>query len=416
MQQGEFFGWLETTNFLSLLSDELGDDDMFNVQYLRHVNTTISQFITDEAVTANSSRSGVRAVENGITKPLDIIAMYVDLIPAEWDLGKGEYPEKWLFRVGADSVLIQASKLDFDHDMFPVVVSAPDDDGRSPTPVSRLETLYGLQEVGDWLFNSHITNVRKSINNMLIVDPNMVNMRDLRDPGPGKLVRLRRPAWGRGVENVIKQLKIDDITKGNIGETGFIQSSMQQAAGTDGSMMGSLRSGGPERLTKAEFQGTRGSATSRLERVAMIIGLQSMQDLGYFFASHTQQLMTEETYVKIAQGVEQDLMKDLGMERGRVRVSYDQLLVDYDVMVRDGSIPGGNFSDSWLELYNITAQNPELTAQFDMVRIFKHIARNLGAKNIDQFEAKATAGVMGDEELMGEVKAGNAIPASELGA
>ncbi len=413
VQDGEFFGWLETTNLLALLSDEYGSDDMFNAQYLRHVNNTTSQFMTAEAVSANSGREkNVRVDDTGITKPLETLAMYVNLIPAEWDLGDSEYPEKWLFRIAADTILIQATKLDFDHNKFPIVVSAPDDDGRSPTPVSRLETLYGLQEVGDWLFNSHMMNVRKSINNMLIVDPNMVNMKDLRDPGPGKLIRLRRPAWGRGVENVIKQLKIDDITKGNIGETSYIQSAMQTAAGTDSSMMGNLRQGGPDRLTKAEFQGTRGAATSRLERIAMIISLQAMQDLGYFFASNTQQFMTEDTYVKIAEGTEEDLAKDLNVDQGRVRASYADLLVDYDVVVRDGSIPGGNFSESWVTLFTTLSNNPEIASEFDMTRIFSHIARNLGAKNVDDFLKSGGPNVqtMGDEAAMEQAAAGNLVP------
>jgi hypothetical protein len=45
--------------------------------------------------------------------------------------------------------------------------------------------------------------------------------------------------------------------------------------------------------------------------------------------------------------------------------------------------------------------------QFDMVRVFKHIARLAGAKNVDNFEVK----VKPDQEVMRQVQAGNLIPA-----
>jgi hypothetical protein len=51
---------------------------------------------------------------------------------------------------------------------------------------------------------------------MLIVDPSLINMADLEDPKPGKLIRMRRAAWGRGVENAVKQLNVNDITRQHI--------------------------------------------------------------------------------------------------------------------------------------------------------------------------------------------------------
>ena len=129
------------------------------------------------------------------TNPVDVINLYVTLIPKEWNLGDGEYPEKWFFRLAADDVIITCQKANYYHGMYPVAVASPEYDGYSITPIGRLEVLYGLQGVLDWLFNSHVANVRKAINDMLIVDPYLVNINDLKDPEPGKLIRLRRPAW-----------------------------------------------------------------------------------------------------------------------------------------------------------------------------------------------------------------------------
>ena len=157
---------------------------------------------------------------------------------------------------------------------------------------------------------------------MIIVDPFLVNIKDLESPEPGKIIRTRRPAWGRGVKDAVQQLAISDITRGNIADSGWIVQWMQKISGADDSMMGSLRQGGPERLTGAEFKGTRTGAVSRLERVARVIGMQAMQDIGYFFASHCQQLMQDEVYVKVTGDWQDVLIKEYGIpERGRIAVS-----------------------------------------------------------------------------------------------
>jgi len=263
---------------------------------------------------------------------------------------------------------------------------------------------------------SHVANVRKAINDMIIYDPYLLNAKDMESPKAGKLVRMRRPAWGRGVEHAAMQLNVNDITRANIGDSGWIVQWMQKIGAADDSMMGSLRQGGPERLTGGEFQGTQMGAIRRLERLAKLIGLQGMQDLGYMFASHTQQLMSQEQYVKVVGSWEDELRKEYGdkVQKDRIKATPFDLLVDYDVLVRDGSIPGSNFSDVWVRMFDTLAAHPELDAKFDIVKIFRHIARNSGAKNISDFERKqppAQAKVAQDEDVMREVEAGNLVPA-----
>jgi len=209
------------------------------------------------------------------------------------------------------------------------------------------------------------------------------------------------------------QLQVNDITRGNIGDTSFIVNWMQKIGAADDPMMGSLRQGGPERLTGQEFQGTQAGAIHRLERIAKLIGLQSMQDLGYMFASHAQQQGSMDSFVKGTGRWQAEVIAEDGekMQRGRVAVTPFDILVDYDVMVRDGSVPGSNFSEVMVRMFEIIANHPELDARFDIVRIFKHIARNAGAKNVTDFERTTPpAKVLPDETVARQAEAGNLVP------
>ena len=416
IQSGEFVGWVDRDNYMNLLSEEnQPHSNLFNVKYLRTRKDKRSTLSLDQS-DRQKRHGGSNELHRGtfdVTNPVDIIKMYVTLIPKEWKLGTGEYPEKWYFELAADDVIVACEKADHNHGMYPVSVASPEYDGYSITPIGRLEVLYGLQNTLDFLFNSHQANVRKAINDMLIVDPYLVNIKDLEDPQPGKLIRLRRPAWGRGVDKVVQQLGIQDITRANIADSAYITQWMDRISGADQSMQGALRQGGPERLTKGEFQGTRGSAVSRLQRIAMIIGMQYMQDIGTMYAVHTQQYMSQETYVKIVGRYAEQLAKTFGKDATRAKVTPYDLAINYDLLVRDGSIPGGNFSEAWLEMFKVIGTTPELMQEFDITRIFMYIAQQLGAKNVEDFRRNVNqvqAQTLPDEEVARQAQAGNLVP------
>jgi len=418
VQRGQYVGWVDRDNLMNLLSDEEVDGDLFNVQYLRRAtNKSTSLFGTNNY--PRPSRSDVllsNSISNVSSDPVDLLHMYVNLIPSQWKLGTNEYPQKWMFTVGADAVIIRAKQLNLIHDMYPVTVAVPDFDGYSPVSYSRIEILSGMQKTIDWMFNSHVANVRKAINDVLVVDPYLINVADISEGTPGGIVRLRRPAWGRGVENSFKQLTITDITRNNVTDVTFLIEFMRQIAGTDSPVMGNLRQGGPERLTAQEFKSTNVGAVNRLERIAKIVGIQCLQDVGSMFAYHTQQFMDEPTYVKTTGQWPTAVSEAYNIQEGnRVLVKPSDILVAYDLLVRDGSIPGGNYNDTWVQLFQMISQNPVLMQTFDITKIFKLIAQNSGAKNVDAFEldkaaAKMQPATMPDEQIQQQVEAGNLGP------
>lgn len=430
VQQGEYVGWIEQTNYNKLLELEQNDDTIFNVRYLKGMSTSgRSQFNKAKSNSGRDSKVGLSSgTGSNTTSPIDVIWMYWNLIPKDFGLkglsSSGEYPEKWLFGMAADKCLICAKPLGLNHDMFPVAVCAPDFDGYSSTPVSRLELMYGMQETLDWLFNSHISNVRKAINDMLIVDPSLINMADLEDPKPGKLIRMRRAAWGRGVDNAVKQLAVSDITRSHVADASYITDLMQRTSAATDSVSGVVRRGG-ERVTAEEIQSTRSSALSRLTKAAKIASLQAMSDIAYMFASHTQQLMSKDVYVRSTGDWQELLMREynldpMNQERNRIKVSMYDLVIETDVVRKDGTIIGGEYNESWVEIFRILSAQPLLFQSFDMVRIFKHIARIMGAKDINEFVMQngqmpnANVSVAGQGQIDKGVQAGNTVPIAQM--
>jgi hypothetical protein len=399
---------------MDIMSQEATDATVFNAKYLKHINARTALIKEDKSARGERFNTD-KEVQSYVKNPVDSIYMYVKLIPKEWGLGKQEYPEKWYFRISGDCIVNEARPVGLNHNLFPIATAAPDFDGYSPTPVSRIEIVYGLQETLDWLFSSHIANVRKAINDMLIVDPYLINMDDLNDPKPGKLVRLRRAGWGKGVKDAVQQLVVNDITKQHIADSSYIIDLMQRVSAANDSLMGMTRKTS-ERITATEITGDRSSAINRLERIAKVIQLQAMYDISFLFAAHTQQLMTQDTYARIV-GDWPDVLQSMQTPDKRLMVTPWDIMVDYDIILKGAEDDKSNVQN-WLQLYQVMAQNPLVGQQFDMVRIFKKIALLMGAKDVNDFVMQGgnvQPQMLANEEILQQADKGNIVPIGALG-
>lgn len=410
IQDAEFVGFVRRTNYYNLLPED-GKGAVFNVRYLKDKQCTSQFWGSQRDQKAQTTIVG----DTTVLRPVDVIYIYINIIPKDWGLGDYEEPEKWLFAIAADKYIIQAQPLDLDHNMFPVAVCAPTFDGYSSAPLSRLELLGGMQELLDWLLNSHVANVRKTINDMIIYDPYMLNTDDLIDPKPGKLVRARRAAWGKDIRGSIQQLQINDVTRQHIADAQLTMNLMNQISGSDDAMMGTLRQGGPERLSAAEFSGTQSQALGRLQSLAMIVGQQLIQDIGYMFAMHTQQMMQEDVWINTVGTWQEQLLAHYGpqVQNDRMRVTPQDLNIDFDIAVNpEGQ---GQATQFWLQMFDIIAKTPELYQLIDVGRVFRHVASQLGAKNVDNF-LRAPIQPMGapTADVIAQAQAGNIIPIDEV--
>jgi hypothetical protein len=264
---------------------------------------------------------------------------------------------------------------------------------------------------------SHIANVRKALNDMLVVDPSLINMNDLADPKPGKLIRMKRAVWGRGVKDAVMQLNITDITKNNIQDAAVIGDLIKNLGGSVDAISG-IRRKTAERVTAEEVRGDRSSGISRLEKLARIASWQAFHDLAYQMASNTQQLMSQDTYIKVTGTWADVLVKEYGAQPdGRLLVSPFDIMIPYDIRCKDGSIPGGNFSEAWTQMLPTILQDTEVRQGIDVLRLVKYIIRSMGVKNINQFDrrmlqqaAPMNAQIMPDEQVESQAQAGNLVP------
>jgi len=304
----------------------------------------------------------------------------IEIIPKELGLGDSEYPEKWLFSIGNKCQIIQAEPLDYDHGRHPVAVIEPSSFGYAFGQPGTADFLGPIQDTLSWFINSHIANVRTAINNMFIVDPSMVEMQDLINPGPGKIIRTKRAAMGQDVRTILQQLQVQDVTMNHVQSMSVFMRMGDTFAAVNDNLRG-IQDGG-DRKTATEVRTSGEAGASRLAARARFISAQGMVDLAEQMSLNIQQLMTMEFYLQVvgAKGIENP-----------IPISPQMVAGDFYFPVNDGTLPLDKTAilGVWKEIWMAIISNPLLSAKYDAGKIFEYMAELGGAKNIGQFRVSA---------------------------
>ena len=321
----------------------------------------------------------------------------IHIIPRELGLSASEKVELWLFTVLNNSQIIQAERLVSDHNHHPVCVIEPLTMGYSFGAAGMSDYLGDFQDSMSWFMNSHMDNVRKSINDVLIYDPAMIQESDLKKPEPGKRIRVKPAAIGRDVRTFVHQLSVNDVTRGHVADMQQYFEIGQRVSAVTDNLLGLQDPGG--RKTATEIRTSSASAASRLATLARVISAQGMTELTYQMSLNTQQNLTDEFYVRI---VGQDgLITPLA-------IGPDDLTGDFHYPIHDGTLPLDKVAlfDLWRQMLEGVLQDPELRSSYSVPKIFEFAAELGGAKNIQNFRIQ-----QGDpNQIQQQAQAGNLAP------
>ncbi len=417
IQRAEFVGWMERTNAMELLRREPDPEEaMFNAKYLRELargGGARSRFFEDDSGRGHKYDQSSDTAPPRDSNPVDVVYLYVRLIPREWELADRDSPELWSFGIAADRVIVHAGPLRFDHGQSPIVIAAPSTTGHDTLPCSYLSTTYGLQQIMDWSMRAQVTNTNMALSGFLAVDPVRVNISDVKRPGPGKLLRVKPGAYGQNspVRDAIESIPIAHVTGDYLAHTPLLMELMNRALGTTDVAMGDL-SGLPERPGASGINAAEMGAGRRMERIARVIAEQTMYPLTFMFTYNTLQFMGQDVYVDIKGREEERLRQRYGADSLQVPVSVYDLSPNFNVVPYSESLTSQN-GQAWTNilqtLLGVDGVAQDLMAQLGGIKgAFLHWAKAVGADDISTL-MDATVQMRSDEDVANQVSAGNLV-------
>ena len=421
IQKSAFVGWIyEMTPFDLLRRERDPEENLFNGRYVRYLSQG------GGGTSDLWAREGIRGTKGGTksTEPSESrnrvhsIVMIVDLIPDDdqWQMGDGEYPERWRFEVSGNKVVIRADRLEYRHGMMPVAACAPNSNGHCAFPIGHLTTTYGFQKFADWIMKARMDAVNTILNGLIFYDASKVDEDDLLNPGMGKLVRINQSAYGEGgIDRYVHQMQIADPTVGHLGDIGTLDTMARNYNGTGDIIMG-VMDNLPERPTKGGINTMAAQALSRLQRLAQIIDYQGLQSLAWQKFFNTQQFMSEDVYVPIIGNYEKDLRREYGDAR-EILITPLDVDVAFEVIPYTSSAPVDDISaqsEVVKTLFAVEGVGAQIAMEYRVGDIFQAVMRKMGFDDIGEFRT-ANGGqplklqVLPDQQVQQQVQAGNFV-------
>lgn len=380
-ERGEFVYWRSWENYHSLLTSQ-GDGEFFNVDTINRrarVRNEGDNMSNRSRLSMGDAQPGAVGISRRgrLDDNIQLDQGTVSIRPKEWGLGEGNDPEKWIFTLANKDTVIQAEPFDADHGKHPVAVSEPYSLGYGFGQPGLSDYLGPVQDAMSWFLNSHIKNVRSSLNNIFLVNPSAVETQDLEDLDEGGIIRLKQSAMGADVRSVFQQLNVQDVTSGHVNDLEMFMRMGDILSSVNDNLRGIQASGGRKTATEVRTSGE--SAASRLAAHARLISAQGIVDLTEMMSTNYQQFLDMDFYLQI--------VGQAGME-APIHIEPSMLTGDFHYPIHDGTLPLDRVAllDIWKEIYAGIAADPQMRMRYDLAGIFEWMAELSGAQGLERFK------------------------------
>lgn len=438
VQNSEFAGHRFFRSFSHLIenSQERGGN-YFNVKFLRRggsagIGPAESTRVSGQESMKDQNRRRARFSTESLTMrgsiddrdrgfyALDHIA--IKLIPEEWDLGPGDTPEIWIFTLADERIIIRAHPMPNDHGRLPYSVIEPNPDQHALFNQGSAENMDGLQRFMNWLFNSHMSNTMRGLNDALVYMASCLEEADLRSGGPMRHIRLTQYAEDMvlggtaQIGSFYQQLGIQDLTKGHLETYQMLFDMAQRLMASNDPQMGQPTS---EKRTLGEVQSIMAAASQRIAMITRVMDAQGFAPTIRRHIQNRQQFTDLEKFFQITG----DLSKELGgMER--LLVNRYQMQGDFDYQPITGTMASdpAREAELWRSIFQTVVAYPPFQQpspidgkQFDVREVFNEMVRKGGARDVERFWRQMTPPppppqVLPDDQVEQGAQMGDMVP------
>lgn len=189
--------------------------------------------------------------------------MYARILPIDFGIRvpNPANVQIWKFIIINEQVCIYAERMTNAHDLFPVVVCKPSNDGMGWQSKSFAENAMPIQAVASSLMNSAMASQRRKVFDRMLYDPTRVRKQDIDQISEVVRIPVKNAQFGKGFEGAVQVLPYNDT-----GVAEVIQMSQQVVAmgdvlnGQNRVQQGQFQKGNK---TRREFDVVMGNASSR---------------------------------------------------------------------------------------------------------------------------------------------------------
>lgn len=386
-QEGEFCASDEIYSFSQLKQWE-HEGLVSGVDFIKPLNKEYEQLrgyrydTGEDSLGALAPGGGMRG-DGQVKKTILVTEIQRTIIPAKYEvdgvpIGKEDFPVKYVIWLGNNQRVIKCEPLGYLHNQFTYVMAPFIFDNNVHIGDSLMDTIGMLSDVISWFINARIANVRKVIQDKLVIQPKNVNQDDLDQRRP--IIRLTSAANG-DIDRSIKQLQLQDVTTNHIADVKALRELVQETSGINDTLLGQFQSG---RRSATEHRNVMSGSAARLKAGASVVYWTALEPLAQQMLSNLRDGLEEEQFVKV-------VGQTAAMEGAQfIGVTSSDLVGNYQLKAFDGTLPSerSNIAMSLEEVLKMLLTNPAAAAIFglDPRKILKKIMLYRGIRNPEEFE------------------------------
>jgi len=293
-------------------------------------------------------------------------------------LGEEEFPVLYLVWYVNDMRVIKAEPMTVYHNSFGYEAGQMTPDQHHLMNQSLSELIDKLQGSVDWFINSRVASVKRTLDNQLVVDPAVVDMKSLENRS--RVIKLQRGSARAGLDRYIKQLSVTDSTTRHMDDASVLTGIAQSVTGITDNALGQYYTG---RRSATESRAVTQGGSSRLVTIIKLGFIGAYVPTGTKMISNQRQYLSQERFTKV-----------FGQENAERYESYHgspaELIGNTDYFVFEGTLPSEKqfMAQSLQELLGVLLSNPQAAVQFglDPNKLLEEIYLLRGVGNIKRFQ------------------------------
>jgi hypothetical protein len=327
-----------------------------------------------------------------------------------FDFGDETNPVVFIAVYANDNKLIRLERANYLHGQFTYAVGEFSPDHTSFYNPGLSDVIYELQSLTSFFLNSHVQNVKKIIKNQFIVDPEKVNLEDLKNSA--YVIRLKQS--GLPIDRVLQQLTQMDVTSRHVGDMETLLQLVQMVTGINENALGQYAGG---RRSATEARNVSAGAATRLKMLGQLLWTKKYVPLGDMMMSNTRQGRSKEVYQAIiGSNAEKYPFENV------ILAKPGTICGGYFVTPYDGTLPSDRQFQAGLfkELFTAVMSKPEVipVLGLDPAKLLTKIAELHGIYNLGSFSVANKTGaqpaqIVPDEVAMAAAQSGSAVPTEQ---
>ena len=301
--------------------------------------------------------------------------IYARIIPSDFQMRvpQPNTPQIWKLVFINRQVLILAERQTNAHNLLPIVLGQPNENGLGYQDKSVADNAIPFQNVSSALMNANIAARRRAIADRGLFDPSRVNSSDINSDNPAAKIPVRPGAYGKPVSDAYYSIPFrDEQSVNNAQEMQMVLGMADMTNGQNRAKQGQFTKGN---RTKFEFQDIMGNANARDQMTAISIEENTMTPI------------KEIIKINILQYQPQSTLLDKNKKK---LVEVDPVALRNAVMefkVSDGLVPAEKLiSGEELGMaLQVFGSSPELAAAYNVGPLFSYLMKTRGA-DLEPFE------------------------------